>query len=67
MDHVLTDEFVEFSQKVAEIHKKKKSKQEELKALYADFKAQEVALDKEAEELCKNFEKWKAEQSKGKK
>lgn len=67
VDYVLTDEFVEFSQKIAEIHKKKKSKQEELKKLYADFKSQEVSLDKEAEKLCKDFEAWKVEQAKGKK
>lgn len=65
IDVLLSDEFVEFSTKIADVHSRKKSKQEELKTIYDKFKLEIKALDDEASELVGEFEAWKS--TKGKK
>lgn len=65
IDLLLSDEFVEFSAKIKEIHEKKKSKQSEFKALYDKFKAEVQSLDDEAKGLKSDFEVWKTSQMNG--
>lgn len=64
LDFILTDQFIEFSQKVKEIHEAKKAKQVEFKALYEKFQAESAAFDNQAKELQTEFEGWKAGQIK---
>jgi len=60
MNWLLSDEFVAFSQKVAEIHAKKKALKSELKEYYDRISSQIKSLDKEASVLSDEFEQWKA-------
>jgi hypothetical protein len=55
-DVLLTDEFVEFSQKVAKIHYAKKAKQEEFRKLYDAFKAEMKHFDDEFAALTVEWE-----------
>lgn len=64
IDMLLSDEFVEFSGKIKELHERKKTKQSEFKALYDKFKAEVQAMDDEAKGLQKDFETWKDGQGK---
>lgn len=62
-EFLLTDEFVVFSQKVAEIHAIKKSKHELFKKAYDDFRNEISELDEKAELLLADWEEWKATQT----
>lgn len=59
---LLTDEFVAFSTKIAEIHEKKKLKKTELKQLYEKINSEIKALEKEAKDAEDEFQKWKKSQ-----
>lgn len=61
MNWLLSDEFVTFSQKVAEIHAQKKKLKAELKEFYDKISSQMKSLDKEATVLSDEFEQWKNE------
>ena len=61
---LLTDEFVAFSAKIAEIHEKKKAKKAELKAFYETIQDQIKQLDVEAKNEEDAFQKWKKSQEK---
>lgn len=65
LDFLLSDEFVEFSTKVKEIHEAKKTKQAAFKNLYDAFKTEIQTLDDQAKGLQEDFEKWKVQKSKG--
>ena len=60
VDILLTDEYVEFAKKVADIHTKKKTNQAEFKEVYDKFKADLAALDVEVAEEQSKFESWKS-------
>jgi hypothetical protein len=55
--HVLSDKFVEFSTKAAEVHTK-------IKELKTKFQADLKALTHEAEELTNDFVAWQKDQDK---
>jgi len=55
-DRLLSDEFVAFSQKIAELHTKKKAKKQELKTIYDQYQADIKVLEDEAQKLAKEFE-----------
>lgn len=59
IDFLLTDEFVAFSAKIAEIHNKKKAKKQELNDFMAKIKGEIDELNKEAEKSKEEFETWK--------
>ena len=59
VDLLLSDEFVEFSEKISKIHEEKKAKKAELKALYDKMKAEIETLDDNANALNDEFEAWK--------
>jgi iron-sulfur cluster repair protein YtfE (RIC family) len=61
MNWLLSDEFVTFSQKVAEIHAQKKKLKIDLKEYYDRISSQIKSLDKEATVLSDEFESWKTE------
>ena len=55
----LTDEFVEFSKKMTELHADKKQKTEDFRAIHAQFKAEIAELDQAAKEATAGWEEWK--------
>lgn len=59
MDWLLSDEFVTFSQQIAEIHNEKKQIKQQLKELYEKSQANIKDLDAQAQALSDDFEKWK--------
>lgn len=59
MNWLLSDEFVEFSKKISDIHAKKKELKAELKEFYDKVSSQIKTLDKEANILNEEFESWK--------
>jgi len=61
VDYLLTDEFVEFSNKIGDIHKRKKAKKEELNKFMAKIKGEIEDLNKEAEKAKEEFESWRRE------
>jgi hypothetical protein len=61
MNWLLSDEFVAFSQKVAEIHAQKKKLKTDLKEYYDKVSSQMRSLDKDAATLSEDFEQWKAD------
>jgi hypothetical protein len=60
----LSDEFVVFSQKIAELHARKKAKKEEVKTLYAKFEEEIKKMDVEAAQLQAAWEKFVASHAK---
>lgn len=62
MDWLLSDEFVIFSQKIAEIHAQKKKLKQELQDLYKEIQSKIKGLDDEAVALQAEFEQWKTDQ-----
>lgn len=60
IDVLLTDEFVEFSTKIAEIHQQKKDKKAELKKIYAKFQEEIAELDEQARAANEAWEAFKA-------
>ena len=63
MEWLLSDEFVTFSQRVAEIHAEKKNLKQQLKELYEKSQARIKDLDAQAQALSEEFERWKASSS----
>lgn len=59
LDFLLSDEFIEFSQTIADIHSRKKTRQQEMKVVYEKFMADIKALDVEAKTAQTEFEAWK--------
>lgn len=55
---VLSDKFVEFSQKIAQLHESKKKLTAEFKKLLEDHKASIKKIDDEATALASDFENW---------
>lgn len=60
---LLSDEFIEFSNKVSELHAEKKKLKAELKEFYEKTTTQIKELDKQAEVLNQEFETWKKDKS----
>lgn len=57
LKHLLSDQFVEFSSKVTDVHGR-------IKELKTKFQADLKALNQEAEELNTNFQAWQKDQEK---
>jgi hypothetical protein len=60
---LLSDEFVEFSQTIAECHKKKKALEEEFKKFFDVYKAKKTELEDAVATASSKWEAWKKEQS----
>lgn len=60
MDWLLTDEFVEFSQKIAKIHAEKKELKQQIQEVYKELQTKLKILDDQAIALQEEFEKWKS-------
>jgi len=63
-NYLLTDEFVEFSQAIKELHVQKKAKADDFKVLYQAYKKEVKELDDQAEKLQAEFNDWVANQTK---
>lgn len=63
MEWLLSDEFVTFSQRIAEIHSEKKTIKQQLKDFYEKSQARIKDLDAQAQALSEEFEKWKSSAS----
>lgn len=63
MDYLLSEEFVEFSQKISKIFEKKKAKKLELKNFYDQIQLDLKNLEEEAKKLEQEFEAFKQKQS----
>ena len=64
LEYLLTDEFQDFSKKIAAIHSQKKEKEAELKKVYEQFKSELKAMDAVAYNLVEEWNLWKADQEK---
>lgn len=62
LNWLLTDEFVAFSEKIKDIHSRKKAKKQELKEFYEKILLDFNALDEEAKDAEDAFHKWKTRQ-----
>lgn len=56
---LLSEEFVEYSKKIAVIVDAKKKCKEEVEQAYDKYKKELKVLESKAEELTKEFDKWK--------
>lgn len=65
MNWLLTDEFVNFSEKIKKIHERKKVKKAELKEFYDKIQVDIKALEEEAKDAEDEFQKWKNKEEKG--
>lgn len=63
MEWLLSDEFVAFSQRIAEIHAEKKNVKQQLKDIYERSQARIKELDAQAQALSEEFERWKSSAS----
>lgn len=63
LEFLLTDNFQEFSTKIAEIHSEKKKKKEALKMIYEKTQQELKQLDNQAKTIYEEFELWKKSQS----
>jgi len=63
-DYLLTEEFVEFSQKIASIFEAKKAKKLELKTFYERIQNELKVLEDEAKQAEQDFESFKQKQVK---
>jgi hypothetical protein len=61
LQHFLSDEFVEFSAKINDIHVKKKALKEEYERFKETFNDNVKSLNETANSLIKEFDAWKAE------
>lgn len=61
---LLSDEFVNFSAKIAAIHEQKKVRKQEIKDLYEKYTNELKTLDQQALQLEKEFQVWKKTQDK---
>lgn len=59
MNWLLTDEFIAFSEKIKDIHERKKAKKAELKSFYDKIQADIKTLEEEAKDAEDEFQKWK--------
>lgn len=59
LDLLLSDEFVEFSKKIAEVHARRKAKQDEIQTLFAKAKAELSQIEAEAKGLVDDWEVYK--------
>jgi prefoldin subunit 5 len=59
LDYLLTEEFVEFSQKIAKIFEAKKAKKLELKTFYEKIQNELKTLEDEAKQAEQDFEAFK--------
>ena len=62
-EFLLTDEYVEYTQKIAKLHAHKKTKEEEMKRLYDEFKAEMATIEDDAKKLHDEWEGWKSSQA----
>lgn len=62
LEFLLTDNFQEFSSKIAEIHSEKKKKKEALKQIYEKTQQELKQLDNQAKTIYEEFENWKKSQ-----
>lgn len=62
MDWLLSEEFVSFSQKIAEIYAEKKKVKLELKEFYDKSQVKLKELESKASSLQDDFESWKKSQ-----
>jgi len=62
-DFLLTDEYVEYTQKIAKLHTTKKSKEEEMKKLYDAFKLEMASIEDEAKKAHDEWLAWKLEKT----
>jgi len=63
LEFLLTDNFQEFSLKIAEIHSEKKKKKEVLKQIYEKTQQELKQLDNQAKTIYEEFELWKKSQA----
>ncbi len=63
---LLSDKFIEFSQKIAQLHEAKKKANAEVKKILEDHKTQMKKIDDEALALSAAFEAWQKENNKPK-
>lgn len=61
-EYLLTDQFVEFSQKIANIHAQLKALKESFKEQYDEFTKQKSLLEDQKDEVVKEWEAWVAKQ-----
>lgn len=61
---LLSDKFVEFSQKISALHETKKSMSAEIKKLVEDHKLKMKKIDDEAAGLTAEFTNWQNSQNK---
>lgn len=59
---LLTDEFVEFSKAVAEVHEAKKAVEEEFKQLFEAYKSKKKELEAKVAAASSKWEEWKSTQ-----
>ena len=65
-EFLLSEEFLSFSAKIAELHKAKKDQEAEFKRLFTEHKGKLKALDDEALDLQQKFDDWVVSQTKDK-
>ena len=63
---LLSDKFVEFSQKISQLHEAKKKASADVKKILEDHKVQMKKIDDEALALSTAFEAWQKDNSKPK-
>lgn len=63
---LLSDKFIEFSQKIAQLHEAKKKANAEVKKILEDHKTTIKKIDDEALALSSAFEAWQKENNKPK-
>lgn len=61
---LLTDEFVEFSKAIAEVHEEKKVLEAEFKKHFEAYKAAKKSMEDRVSEANSKWEEWKKGQSK---
>lgn len=61
---LLTEEYIAYTAKIADIFAKKKIKQEEVKKIYDNYKQELEVLNTEAAKAQEEWEEWKATQVK---
>lgn len=64
---LLTDEFVEFSKAIAEVHEEKKHLEAEFKKHFEAYKAAKKSMEDKVAEASAKWEEWKKSQTQSKK
>ncbi len=64
LEHVLSDAFVAFSLKIAEIHKAKLACKQNFAQVYQQYQADIKTFDEQAQTEIKEFEDWKKQHTK---